>query len=167
MRRACVTSARPPSENLPRVAMGLATSAGAVGATLVCTMCASECCRSTVDQTVKCTGRGHAPLCQRLPCCRLLLMFLRMAESVVTKRRDGWACRGNQKLEQDTPEGTHTHKKRYCTNAGQIRYMSLQWQPRTSAQYVHLGHLALQEVCGCAYPWYWATLCGGHGCACA
>ena len=25
---------------------------------------------------------------------------------------------------------------------------------------------ALQEVCGCAYSWYWAALCGGHGRAC-
>ena len=30
----------------------------------------------------------------------------------VTKRRDGEARRGNQKLEQETPEGTHMRTKR-------------------------------------------------------
>ena len=29
------------------------------------------------------------------------------AGRLVAKRRDGWACTGNQKLEQETTEGTH------------------------------------------------------------
>ena len=33
----------------------------------------------------------------------------------VTKRCDGQACRGNQNLEQETPDGTHTNEKRQPT----------------------------------------------------
>ena len=38
---------------------------------------------------------------------------------LVTKRRNSEACRGNPNPEQETIKGTHTHKKRQRTNAGQ------------------------------------------------
>ena len=31
--------------------------------------------------------------------------------ATVAKRHGGWACRGSQKLEQETPRGAHMHKK--------------------------------------------------------
>ena len=43
--------------------------------------------------------------------CTCLMPAGSIFDHTVIKRRDGWARRGNQKLEQETPEGTYTHKQ--------------------------------------------------------